>query len=565
MNVLQQLNDYRNKHNQILGITGGTDIVVPVDPVDPVEESDEEYDSKLDSDQRLALQWIKEGRNVLITGQAGTGKSMVLGEVIKWLKKKYGLPTGLSNMREEYAITSMTGISSVSIGGQTLHSWGGIGLAEGSVRDILKVIKRQLKTAHWMTLKVLVIDEVSMMSQELFEKLHQVACILRNKPGGSGPKSSDLLWGGIQLILSGDFLQLPPVGDGGRFCFESEVWQRFMNRQNVIHMTKIYRQDDAIFQNMLSRLRVGVVTPEDRAILQSRVVSRIPNDLILPTKLYPFRRDVEVINNEKYNELLAGGGVGVTVVEHIYQPIYLMEVYEKKLASHRDSGIKAEIYNLRNELQMHSGRAVFDGLKMRENVVVKLCTGAQVMLNYNIDLEQGLANGVKGAVQGFDQDGNPIIQFDGITGVTVIPRINRIHETEFYKLVISQYPLDLAWASTIHKSQGLSLSKVITNLSNVFSPGQSYVSLSRVKSLDGLYLVGIDYNKIKCNQVAKKFYYDLGYYCEFQYVTDCRDLISTSSWHNHPNICDRCLSYFLTFWVNDLPFEINQMIVEFLE
>jgi ATP-dependent DNA helicase PIF1 len=566
MSFQQQLTEYRSKHSNNL-----TDHQDTTDDGIINNEDLDEIDPKLNGDQRLALEWIKAGKNVLITGQAGTGKSMVLGEVIKWLEKKYGLPTGLSNMREEYAITSMTGISSVNIGGQTLHSWAGIGLAEGSVRDILKTIERQMKTANWLTIRVLVIDEISMMSQDLFEKLHQVACILRKKYYHDGKKANDHLCGGIRLILSGDFLQLPPVGDEGRFCFQSEVWQRFMDRSNVIHLTKIYRQGDYVFQNMLGRIRMGVVTEDDRAILQSKVIKRMPkvskNDLVLPTKLYPFRRDVEVINEQEYQEVLSRAG---NLAERTYEPIYTIEIHEKRLGYKSISAAvsimkREEVYGLRDNLQRCSGRMVYEGLKLRENVRVKLCISAQVMLNYNLHVASGLANGVKGMVCGFDPNGNPMVQFDGFPAPIMIPRVDHIHNTEYYKLTITQYPLDLAWATTIHKSQGLSLSKIITNLNNVFSPGQSYVCLSRVKSLDGLYLMGIDYNKIQCNQVAKKFYYDLNYYCEYQYVDDCRDLMSTSSWMRHPKICDHCLAYYMTIWVNELPYEINQIIVDFLE
>jgi ATP-dependent DNA helicase PIF1 len=362
-----------------------------------------------------------------------------------------------------------------------------------------------------------------------------------------------------------------------------------MSRLNVVHLTKIYRQGDVIFQNMLSRLRMGIVTPEDRAILQSRVVRKMPkidpnsgnpNDLILPTKLYPYRKDVEGINEEEYQKIMiinaqkaaaaggggGGGGIGGGGIggDWHYFPIYTIEVHTKKLVQ-SNMHVNHLVNTLRNDLQRCSGKVVFEGLKLRENVKVKLCVGAQVMLNYNLDVSAGLANGVKGVVMAFDQAGNPSVQFDGFSVPITVVRVDHLHFTEFYKLTITQYPLDLAWASTIHKSQGLSLSKIITNLSNVFSPGQSYVCLSRVKSLDGLYLMGIDYNKIKCNQTARKFYYDLKYYCEYHYMSDCRDLISTSSWLKHPNICDHCMSYFLTVWVNNLPFELNMIIVEYLE
>lgn len=510
---------------------------------------------RLNADQRLALKWIKEGRNVVITGQAGTGKSMVLGRVIEWLKEVYGAPIGVSNNRDEYAITSMTGISSVGIGGQTLHSWGGIGLGEGSVDKLMHIVRKRMKDVNWTTVKVLVIDEVSMMSLKLFEKLHMLACRLRR---------SRMLWGGIQLVLCGDFLQLPPIGEGeaGMFCFESEIWRRHIHRENVIHLTKIYRQGDVLFQRMLSRIRMGEVTPEDRRLLKGRIVDRVPKMQIKPTKLYPFKRNVEEINSMEFDKLIASGET-----RRDYMPIYEISIIYKSMEFSRlNATHHNELISMQHEIQRCSGKEICGLLGNRpENTMVKICTQAQVMLTYNVNVEGGLANGVRGIVLRFDSDGNPVCQFDGIQDETVVTRVIYTTESNLYDLKILQYPLALAWATTIHKSQGQTLTKVVTDLNCVFSAGQTYVCLSRVKSLEGLWLRGIDFRKIQCSKKARKYYYDLGYYCEFNYGDGCKDLMSTASWLCHPGICDVCLVWYLTQWVNDMPVELNEKIVNYME
>lgn len=526
----------------------------------------EESEVRLNREQRLALELIKRGKTIVITGQAGTGKSLLIREVIKWLHEKYGEPTRLNQSNRFYAITSTTGVSSVGIGGQTLHSWAGIGLGEGSVSGLVRLIDKRLKTGAWKNIRVLVIDEISMMSMALFEKLHDVAGRIRGRRAE--------LWGGIQLVLCGDFLQLPPIGDGdgGRFCFESGLWRKFI--RHTVYLRRIYRQTDVKFQEMLGRIRMGVVTDDDRELLLSRIVKKVPKMEIKPTKLYPFKRDVAAINQEEYIKALNRSGAR----ERVYYPLYVMEIKKRRSLgveigrmgrSPRFHLSRGEIQELQNKLGRCSGREICPRLgKGPENRVVRLCVGAQVMINYNIDVEGGLANGVRGVVRQFDADDNPELAIDGHEGLVTINRASHRFETDAFKIEVMQYPLQLAWASTIHKSQSCTLSKVVTDLACVFSPGQTYVCLSRVRSLEGLYLKAIDFEKIKCDRRAKEYYHNLGYWCEYQLVDYCDEWIPNSAYpgHNsdHPLICGSCLAWYLTDRVNDLPIEINEKIVGYL-
>tara|TARA_R100001163_G_scaffold65827_2_gene65334 strand:+ start:4144 stop:5892 length:1749 start_codon:yes stop_codon:yes gene_type:complete len=574
-----QINEYKNKHTATNGLPDFDNDAFWNDEfvdgnslqhligIDQEKQIEDEWkpSHKLNPDQKLAIKMLKDGKNIFITGQAGTGKSLLIKEIITFLKIKYGNPIGMSNCSQDYAITSLTGISSVSINGQTLHKWGGIGLGEGSIDKLLRVIDKRLKTASWRTISVLVIDEVSMMSRELFEKLHLIAVRIRG--------NSRKLFGGIQLILCGDFLQLSPIGKGeaGQFCFQSPIWNRFISKENTIHLTKIYRQNDPYFQDLLTRIRLGLVTPKDRKLLESRIVKKVPKMQIKPTKLYPFKKDVASINGKELNKLIENGSE-----VKIFWPIYMMEIREKQLAKlgrfNRNGKRQQEemtkfVNQFSKELRDDSGKRLNQRFKDRpENKLVKICVDAQVMLNYNINVEKGLANGVKGIVKRFEQGtGHPICKFEDVDEEIIVTPSPHFYDREYYKVTIMQYPLELAWATTIHRSQSQTLSKVVTDLACVFCPGQTYVCLSRVKSLAGLYLKAIDFNKIKCNITARKYYYDLGYICEAQYVDNCTDLMSTTSYMKHPGICHYCLVYYLCEFVNLIPPEINQKIVNYIE
>lgn len=522
----------------------------------------------MNEDQKLAFDLVKSGKNIFITGSAGTGKSFVLKEIIKSLKEKYqnnhldnthhlvGSPT-------RWAVTSLTGVSSIPINGRTLHSWAGIGLGEGTVDQLVKKIYRFRKVSHWVDTKVLIIDEISMMDLELFEKLHQIGCRLR--------KNQNELFGGIQIVMSGDFLQLPPVGiDQGKFfCFESPIWKEYV--KHTICLTQIFRQDNPVFQDLLSRIRLGIVTLADMELLQCRIVAKVPMMNVKPTKLYPFKKDVKLINEKELQKLVRKGEE-----LHSYFPEYeYRDTNNDKLPT--DPTLRYTILGERTQMKRmaasYSGRIWEKISKQPWNTVKQFTKGCQVMLNYNLDVEARLVNGSRGVILDFDITGNPVILFDMGDGTEerhTIPKVSYEEQFTYYTILINQYPLNLAWSTTIHKSQSQTLSKVVTDLSCIFSPGQTYVCLSRVRSLEGLYLLAIDFNKIWAHPKALSFYHGLGYECQVQADSRCQrnPFVPTSAYPGqneiHPGVCEKCYCFFLC-WVTKVPMEIAIQITKYLQ
>lgn len=516
----------------------------------------------MNEDQQLAFNLVKNKKNVFITGSAGTGKSFVLREIIQYLKDKYKKDnrpgsqylrniSGSGNEDIRWAVTSLTGVSSIPIGGRTLHSWAGIGLGDGTVNQLINRIRKFRKVANWVNVEVLIIDEISMMDLELFEKLHMIGQKLRHNPYQ--------LFGGIQIVMSGDFLQLPPVGiDKGKFfCFESPIWQEYI--KNTVFLTKIFRQTNTDFQELLCRLRLGIVTDLDRALLNSRLVSTIPKTRVKPTKLYPFKKDVRAINEKELFKLIEKGEQ-----LHTYLPHYEYRNSngeELPTEPHLRYAILAERNTTQDLVRQFNNQAVNEKFtKQPYNSIKRLIRGAQVMLTWNVDVPGRLVNGSRGVITGFDDAENPIVLFDmgdGIEEEHTVTRIDYEENFPYYQVIIKQYPLDLAWAATIHKSQSQTLTKVVTDLNCVFSPGQTYVCLSRVRSLDGLYLLAIDYNKIWAHPRAKAYYRDLGYECQVQATPQCQlnPFVPTSAFPGqnmgNPGVCKDCLDYLLMFTIGE--------------
>lgn len=399
----------------------------------------------LNIDQKNALKLLNDGKNVFLSGIAGVGKTFILKKFIEDNK-------GEKNM----GITSTTGISATTFNATTLHSFLGIGLGKGSVETLSKKICGDNRLFNrWNYMDILIIDEISMLDPDLFDKLEKVARVVR---GNSLP------FGGIQLILSGDFCQLTPVGTD-KFCFEAKSWNRCIDE--VIYLTKVVRQQDEMFQKFLYNIRVGNLDKKTKEILKSRLNVELKNNLgIEPTILYNTNRDVDSYNEEKLTELN----------NDIYQyDILLNNVKDKKA------------YGIIPEKLL-------------------LCESAQVMLIYNLDIPNGLINGSRGIVIGFIDD-YPIVRF--MNGQEHIIKVNKwsIQDKNGDEIgSISQIPLKLAWAITIHKSQSMTIDYCVVDLYNTFIDNQAYVALSRVKSLEGLSINGLNMKKIKCNPKSIDFY-----------------------------------------------------------
>jgi ATP-dependent DNA helicase PIF1 len=412
---------------------------------------------KLSEKQNIAYNLMAEGKSIFLTGAAGSGKTACIKLFIKVYKSN-----------KIMGVTSTTGISALLFGGMTLHSFLGIGLGQGSVESI---VKKLYNSPHlrkrWCETEVLIIDEISMLSPVLFDKLEKVARRIRH---------NEMPFGGIQLILSGDFLQLPCV-NSDNFCFESESWDRCV--EQTVYLTEIMRQKDVDWQNCLNDVRVGLLPEKTRKLLKTRVGVELTNNFgIKPTKLYSTNYSVDHVNNKELDALAESDP----------------EFYE---------------YNM--EIQ------VYPGLKNRDYAIGKykkncnapetlqLCVDAQVMLLWNLDTEGGLVNGSRGVVTSFVGD-IPMVKFLNGRELLIDYNVWESEEQDKKIMRVVQIPLKLAYALTIHKSQGCSLDYAEIDLSNTFAPGQAYVALSRVKNLDGLSIIEIDFDKIIAHEKAVEFY-----------------------------------------------------------
>jgi ATP-dependent DNA helicase PIF1 len=422
----------------------------------------------------------EEGRrkNVFVTGSAGTGKSHLLKYVVEILQGRQNYPgDGIYYATDfKVGVCAPTGVAAVIVGGSTLHSFFGIGLGTGSKSSILQKVYRNAgaKTRIDET-DVLIIDECSMLSSDLLETLDMVARTVR-KEG----IFSEEPFGGMQVIAFGDFFQLPPVYryDGSHdrrwrpFCFDSPVWTELGLSENIVELKEVQRQEEGDFVNLLSKVRNGSVVRKDIEDLNRKCLvgpnNPLPNDGILPTRLYVLNRDVDLENTTRLREL-----DGKEVV------CKAKDVWRQKMPFGTPAAVKKKMK---------------EGLDLQMPEEIRLKIGAQVMLTRNKDLDRNLVNGSRGVVERFERgrDGNsiPIVRFDSGLITRIDPVESALYNTSGGEgcLVRMQVPLKLAWAITIHKSQGSTLTRASLDIASAFEYGQCYVALSRVRSLDGLWL-----------------------------------------------------------------------------
>lgn len=412
----------------------------------------------LSKKQRYAYDCILSGKNILITGPAGTGKT----SAIKLFYQQY-------KAMRKIGITSTTGISAVLIGGSTLHSFLGIGLGKDKLDTLyMNIMNNPRNLKKWRELQILIIDEVSMLSPDLFDKLEHLARLLRK---------NDRPFGGIQLVLTGDFLQLPCVASE-QFCFEAESWNSCV--QEIIYLTEIFRQDDDVFQGCLNELRIGKITSQTRELLSSRINYKLESkNGIIPTKIYSLNRDVDEENERELSKI------------------------QKK-----NKDLESFQYDLEYQVFKKNMRFIEDKIKKIciAPEVLELCIGAQVMLLYNIDLEAKLANGSRGVVVGFSEEDLPIVRFLNGEERIIEHQVWKIEDNGEVLMTITQIPLKLAFACTVHKTQGITLDYAEIDLGHIFEYGQAYVALSRVKTLEGLSIKNLNFDKVFAHPNAVEFY-----------------------------------------------------------
>lgn len=400
-------------------------------------------------EQRGICEVALRGESLFFTGGAGTGKSFLLKQVLQALGS-----TGT-------AVTASTALAASHLGGTTLHKWASVGRGEADVVTLARELKRRADSLYrWRNTRTLVIDEISMVDGDFFAKLEVLARAVRG---------NDRPFGGLQLILAGDFLQLPPVSGRGnqdrpgqgvreqqhpRFCFEVPAWKTTITR--TFELTEVFRQkgDDA-FCTVLNEMRLGHLSEASVKLLLPRLVAGIGAGHASATRLMPLRSEVERVNQRA---LAALPGT--------------LEIFEA-----RDTGDSAELDRLTSVRQ-----------------VLELRVGALVLLTRTLDVRRKLVNGTQGKVKSFTGSGSlrqPVVEFIDLGTEIVIA--HQAFEARVGNVIVgvrTQLPLELAWAVSVHKSQGMTLNSVEVSLDSVFEDGQAYVALSRARSLQGVYLVG---------------------------------------------------------------------------
>lgn len=473
-------------------------------PAPAPEECNQTPSPMMSPEQQQAFDKYKSGQNVFITGPGGTGKSAIIREIYKYANQQ----------GHNIQVCALTGCAAVMLEckAKTIHSWAGIGIANGDIDSIVdRVDKNFLKKKDWRQTRTLIVDEVSMMSKRLFDILDLVGKTARRCP--SRP------FGGIQLIFCGDFYQLPPVGvntedpDNSRFCFESESWFATFPKENHIQLKQIFRQNDPVYCQILNQVREGRITRRTDEILRSRVgvvlpdVSEDGTPQTKPTILYATRSRVDEINRLEMEKLTI---LDPDIPTYKYElknitDLPLSDKERQLRAAQSQERISTELFSLKNSILCDD--------------MIHLRVGAQVMCVVNMEeslttTATPICNGSQGVIVRMSETtiGSgpplPVVRFNN--GLEMTVNYHTWISENIPGIGVSQIPLILSWAITIHKSQGATLERCIIDIgSGVFEAGQSYVALSRIKSLEGMSIMSYDVTKIMVNKRVKAFYGEL--------------------------------------------------------
>jgi len=411
--------------------------------------------------QREVYDKVLGGENIFVTGPGGVGKSTVIREICDALERR-SIP---------FAVTASTGAAAILVNGTTVHRWSGCGVFGGSAEALAKQIledpRKKIAKQHWLDTRVLIVDEISMIDGSVFDKLECVARLVRR---------NQRPFGGMQVVICGDFAQLPPVKPEGGYCFQAKSWSAVIAPHNQIELTEVIRQSEVTFRKALCEIRMGKVSQETIALLRSRIGAKVGTELIKPTIFLSRREDVLKKNTEELERIHAPA-----------VPFGARDSFFPYIPSVADRAKYVEEAN--------------KNLQPVQQLQLKV--GAQVMLIFNHS--DALVNGSRGVVTSF-QAGLPIVQF--MSGETLLVERHKwkVKMTETLFLEREQVPLILAWSLTIHKAQGATVDCAEIDIGGSFEHGQAYVALSRVRTLDGLSLKGGDLSRITVHPLVKKFY-----------------------------------------------------------
>jgi ATP-dependent DNA helicase PIF1 len=406
----------------------------------------------LNTEQTRALYQLTKPTNTFLTGSAGTGKSHIIKEFLKYTK-------------EDVTILSSTGVSALLINGTTFHRFFGLGIIDGGPAQAFEQAKSKSKVMSAIrSAKTVIIDEISMISGEAFDLANRIAQYARNnkKP-----------FGGLKLIVVGDFLQLPPVGrydEKTDWSFSSQSWVDC--QFTMIDLIQIMRTSEQEYSKFLQKVRVGISDTKVAEFLVSRFISVKDRDAFIGTVLFPRKLDVEDFNQKKL-DLIKSPAITFKTKYTSKSPHYL--------------------------------KAIQSNLPISDTIVVK--AGAIVMIRMN-DPEGGYANGTLAKFIKKTKTGSIALALLSGKGTIFLEKYTYklLDENQEELATASNYPITLAWASTIHKAQGATIDRICVDISRLWEPGQAYVALSRAKSKDGLYVSGFTNRSIFSNKDVIAFY-----------------------------------------------------------
>lgn len=446
----------------------------------------------LSNEQKYAYRKFVKGENLFITGPGGTGKTHLIKHLIEFS----------TSINKYIPVCAMTGCAAALLecNARTLHSWSGIKLAKGDNSTIIQSVLRNKHTlGRWKKAKGLILDEISMLSKKIFEIIEKLARIIKKDPRP---------FGGMQVVFTGDFFQLPPIGTSGeddtnQFCFESSKWNDVFKLENHIELKTMFRQTDPIYIDILHQIRRGYLDEDKQKILETYVKRKYDSDSTngcVPTKLFPLRSKTDYVNSMMFKRLNETEYVSEAIKKtdcitnmDSTKPLSLEDI--QKCRGLSENEIKYEL-----ELLMNS---------IPSSQILRLKKGAAVMCTVNLDMDNSICNGSQGIITDIKELDNgmflPIVKF--MNGIEKIISLHYWQSEEYPTLAIGQYPLSLAWALTIHKIQGATLNMAEMDIGqSIFEYGQTYVALSRIRSLNGLYLSAFNSKKIGANPKVKDFY-----------------------------------------------------------